>query len=293
MIRPRILRAAFWVVVVLLLAAPAMARPVVGGGLGSRGSHSLYAPPPTPITPNSAAPLNGGYAPGMRYHHGLGMGLFGGMMGFGLGRALFFPHRGFGFGGGGLLWLLIKLVLLFFLVRWLLRLVFRRSFGPGVAMTTPMGVPAMETALPMTGPALAGQAAGPVLTQADYQAFEILLGNIEAAWSNNDIAALRQFATEAMARAFAEQLAGNARQGLRNIVSDVRLEQGDVAETWHEGGFDYATIAMRYVMQDATYDAAGHVVAGNAMMPVRAAEYWTFVRAPGAPWLLSAIQPAS
>ncbi len=272
-------------VALLLLAGPASARPVVGAGLGSRGSHSYYAPPPTPISPNGAAPLGRGYAPGgYGYHRGLGYGLFGGMLGLGIGRALFFPHHGFGFGGFGVLGLLLRLVILFFLVRWVLRLIFRRSYG----MAQPVGPP-----VPMAAPMLGAPTAGLTLSPADYQAFEILLGNIEAAWSNNDLAALHQFATAEMVQAFAAQLAGNASHGLRNIVSDVRLERGDLAEAWREGGFDYATVAMRYVMRDATYNTAGQLVAGSTTTPVVATEYWTFVRAAtGAPWLLSAIQPA-
>jgi predicted lipid-binding transport protein (Tim44 family) len=79
---------------------------------------------------------------------------------------------------------------------------------------------------------------------------------------------------------------------VRNTVTDVRLVQGDLSEAWAEGGRDYATVAMRFQMVDATYDEAGRVVDGSPTEHVIATEVWTFVRVPGGRWILSAIQQA-
>ena len=41
---------------------------------------------------------------------------------------------------------------------------------------------------------------------------------------------------------------------------------------------------------DATYDSTGRVVQGNASARTQSTEVWTFLRAPGGRWILSAIQ---
>jgi predicted lipid-binding transport protein (Tim44 family) len=75
-------------------------------------------------------------------------------------------------------------------------------------------------------------------------------------------------------------------------VTHVKLEQGDLAEAWSEGGREYATVAMRFSSLDVTRDSAGRVVDGDVAQRSMATELWTFVRTPGGRWLLSAIQQA-
>lgn len=87
-----------------------------------------------------------------------------------------------------------------------------------------------------------------------------------------------------------EKLACNASQGVVNKVSDVRLLQGDLAESWLEGDQDYATVAMRYTVIDMTIDrASGRLVEGSASLK-EIAEFWTFMRKRHGQWILSAIQ---
>ena len=63
---------------------------------------------------------------------------------------------------------------------------------------------------------------------------------------------------------FSEQLAQNASRGVVNKVSDVKLEQGDLAEAWREGDAEYATVAMRYSLVDRFIDrASGRLVDGS------------------------------
>jgi predicted lipid-binding transport protein (Tim44 family) len=87
---------------------------------------------------------------------------------------------------------------------------------------------------------------------------------------------------------FSEDLAANASKGVVNRVSDVKLLQGDLAEAWREGDTDYATVAIRYSLNDQMVDReSGRVVEGG---PDEATEVWTFLRARGGHWLVSAIQ---
>ena len=74
-----------------------------------------------------------------------------------------------------------------------------------------------------------------------------------------------------------------------NKVDDVKLEQGDLAEAWREGAVEYATVAMRFSLTDRMIDrASGRTVEGGESGEVT--ELWTFMRARGGDWLLSAIQ---
>ena len=159
--------------------------------------------------------------------------------------------------------------------------------------------PAYAAAHPATGHAYSGLGgmfgantpAGAPLTiaKSDYDAFDRLLGDVQAAYSAEDLNALRPKVTPEMLSYFSEQLAENASRGVINKITNVRLEQGDLAEAWREGSVDYATVAMRFSLVDQMIErASGRTVEGGA--PGEVTELWTFMRARGGDWLLSAIQ---
>jgi predicted lipid-binding transport protein (Tim44 family) len=278
------------------------ARAGLGSSLGSRGSQTWSAPPATNTAPytssmqRSMTPGSSSYGSGTYggYRGGFGSGLLGGLLGFGL-AGLLLGHGFMGFGMFGLFGLLIRVAIIVFIVRWLLRM-FRgpsplyaggpTMFAPGGGMGGPAGG---------FGPMMGGGRRGVVpitIAPADYQAFEQLLIAVQAAWSAHDLNHLSALLTPEMLRYLGEQLAEQTSRGVRNTVTDVRLLQGDLSEAWAEGGRDYATVAMRFQMVDATYDQAGRVVDGSPTEHVIATEVWTFVRVPGGRWILSAIQQA-
>jgi predicted lipid-binding transport protein (Tim44 family) len=126
------------------------------------------------------------------------------------------------------------------------------------------------------------------LTPDDFNAFEKILGEVQSAYGAEDLARLRRQVTPEMLSYFSEDLAANASKGVVNRVSDVKLLQGDLAEAWREGETDYATVAMRYSLNDEMVERdSGRVVQGG---PDEATEIWTFMRVRGGHWLLSAIQ---
>ncbi len=126
------------------------------------------------------------------------------------------------------------------------------------------------------------------LTPDDFNTFERLLSEVEAAYSAEDLAKLRRLGTPELVSYLSEDLSENASKGIANKITDVKLEQGDLAEAWREGDKDYATVAMRYSLNDQTVDRNnGRVLDGG---PTEAKETWTFMRARGGNWLLSAIQ---
>ena len=293
---------------VAIALAPGLAFARVGGGssMGSRGGNTYSAPPSTStapyaapmqrsMTPQSSPGLQspGGYAPGYSpgYSSGRGAftsGLLGGLVGAGIGGMLF-GHGMFGGidGGGSIIGLLLQVAVIFFIGRWIFRMFMARQ---------PMFAGGMRSGGGMGGAAIAGAPAGrpslpPIaIVPADYQAFEQLLKAMQTAWSAEDLNGLRAIATPEMAGYFSEQMSELRSRGLRNTVSDVRLEKGDLAQAWTEGSREYATVAMRFNMVDVTRDGQGRVVDGSASERQTATEVWTFVRSPGGRWILSAIQ---
>jgi predicted lipid-binding transport protein (Tim44 family) len=126
---------------------------------------------------------------------------------------------------------------------------------------------------------------------ADYAEFERLLVVIQTAWSERNIDALRRHMTPELVSYFSEKLTANASAGIENRVEDVRFEAGDLAEAWNDDDLQYATVAMRWNARDYMVRAdTGVLVEGRDAERVTATEVWTFVRAPGGRWLLSAIQ---
>jgi predicted lipid-binding transport protein (Tim44 family) len=224
-----------------------------------------------------------------------GGGLLGGLAAGFLGAGLFgllFGHGLFGGMGGfaSVLGLMLQIGLVIIVAR-LLFVWWQRRNAPA---------PAYATAQPAaTGHSFSGlggmfganaPASQPLtITKSDYDDFERLLAKVQAAFSDEDLDGLRAKVTPEMLSYFSEQLAENASRGLVNKVTDVRLEQGDLAEAWNEGNVDYATVAMRFSLNDKMVDrATGHTVEGGT--PAEVTELWTFMRARGGSWLLSAIQ---
>ena len=156
--------------------------------------------------------------------------------------------------------------------------------GPGAGPGAPS---AIRTA---TGFGLGSGSAPPEILPADYEAFERLLGDIQAAWSNEDVAKLHTLATPEMVSYFTGDLEANRARNVVNKVSGTKLLQGDLAEAWREGDTDFASVAMRFSMIDKTVDrTTGRLVEGSEQ-PSEATEVWTFLRPRGGNWELSAIQ---
>lgn len=289
------------------------ARPGKGGSMGSRGSQTYSAPPTTQTAPTQAAPMQRsvtqpsqaqpgvGAAQAAQPSRGFGMGgMLGGLAAGFLGAGLFGMLFGNGFMSGmagfaGFLGMMLQIGLVVFLGmmawRWYQR---RNQPAYAQAAAAPASNPAEQ---PMARSALGGFGGGsrgpePIqIGASDYESFEKLLAGINSAYDREDVGALRGMTTPEMAAYFEEDLDANARRGVRNRISDVKLLQGDLAEAWREGATDYATVAMRFSLVDATVDrTTGRVVEGDLAKHDEAVEIWTFRRDDGGPWTLSAIQ---
>jgi predicted lipid-binding transport protein (Tim44 family) len=303
-----------------MVVADADARPRTSSG--SRGSKTYSAPPPTATAPNTAAPVNrsmtqpGTAAPTSAARPqapqpgglfgGFGRGLAGGLLGGLLGAGLIGMLMGNGFLGGlagfaSIMGLLLQVAVIggigFLLFRW-----WQRRSQPKEAYA---GMPRDMANDPQQRTALGGFGFGggapadaptgePLQIEGqDFDTFQRLLGEIQTAYGREDLAALRQHLTPEMLSYYAEELSENASRGVVNQISDVKLEQGDLSEAWREGDKEYASVAMRYSLIDRYVDrATGKAADGNDQRQ-EAIEVWTFTRARGGNWLLSAIQQAS
>jgi predicted lipid-binding transport protein (Tim44 family) len=296
-----------------LLLVPIIAEAAPGGrSFGSRGSRTQSQVAPTPTAPGSsfqrsptqagpsaAAPAAGAAAQAARpsMARSLMMGVAGGLLGAGLFGLL----SGAGFGGlAGMLGLLFQVALIGGLI-WLALRLFRRRSEPQLASAGgPLGREAYQPqpaapAMGGLGGGAAAAAAKPVefeLVGADYGNFERLLSEVQTSISDENGARLRQITTPEISGALEDEFAENARKGLIEKAAEVKLLQGDLAESWREDGYDYATVAMRFSLLTAMVERnGGKVVEGHATIPREVTEHWTFVRSRGGEWKVAAIQP--
>ncbi|MGB9117983.1 Tim44 domain-containing protein [Bradyrhizobium sp.] len=285
--------------------SPADAR--IGGGVssGSRGARTFSAPPSTSTAPNAAQPFNRtitqpaspglGTPAGGGFFNRPGMGMLGGLAAGFLGAGLLGMLFGGGmFGGlGGLssiIGLMLQIGLIIIVVRLAMSWWQRRHETASAYAGGPAGPGASPSFRTATGFGLGSGSAPLEIVPSDYEAFERLLGEIQAAWSNEDVARLHTMATPEMVSYFAGDLEKNKARNVVNKVSGTKLLQGDLAEAWREGDTDYASVALRFSMVDQTVDrATGRLVEGSEQ-PTEATEVWTFLRPRGGNWELSAIQ---
>ena len=281
----------------------------IGGGFssGSRGSRTFSAPPSTSTAPGTASPFNRTYnQPGynggaygaparggfFNGRSGLLGGLAAGFLGAGLLGMLFGGGLFSGIGGfSSILGLLLQIVLIVFLVRMAMAWWQRRNMPAYAGSVPPSDQQNFRSNSNMGFGGFGGTSTTPLqILPADYEAFERLLGDIQAAWSNEDVGRIRLLATPELVSYFERDLEQNRARGVINKVSGTKLLQGDLAEAWREGDADFATVAMRFSLVDTTLDrASGRLVEGSEQ-PQQVTEVWTFLRERGGNWQVSAIQ---
>src|SRR5262249_8699429 len=247
----------------LLAVGDADARAGRGGSFGSRGSPTSSAPPSTapsqgarPIErsmtqPGTNAARPSPTAPGGSFFNRPGFlgggflgGMFAGFLGAGL-LGMLFGHGLFGGLGGfaSILGLILQVALIVIVARLIWNWWQRRNQPAFAGGPSPRDSHASSN--PLSGCGFGGgnngghdateRAPGTDevgLTPDDFNTFEKLLGDVQAAYSAEDIGRLRTLATPEVVSYFSEDLAENASKGVVNRVSNVKLEQGDLSEAW-------------------------------------------------------------
>ncbi|WP_185985169.1 TIM44-like domain-containing protein [Aureimonas mangrovi] len=297
-----------------------------GGGFGSRGARTFQSAPATNTAP-SAAPVQrsmtpgnpGAAAPAAGAVAGRAAATRGGFMGSPLMRGLllgglFGVLMGTGFGGlAGMMGFLLQILLIAGVAFLLIRL-FRSRSQPAAAGG---GQPMQRAAYGGGSPAPTGGSGRPDfrhlgaglgrggtasaasvskgdelgVTGADLDIFEQRLYQLQDAFAREDYAAIREITTPEIASYLSEELSQNATRGVKSEVGEVKLLQGDIAESWKEGSREYATVAMRYSMVQWLRDReSGAIVEGSDTDAVESTEIWTFLRDHQDEWKLTAIQ---
>ncbi len=292
---------------------------------GSRATRTFSEPPSPATAPNTARPMDrtmtqpsqarpNAATPGAQgarsggLFGGLGGGLLGGLAAGFLGAGLIGMLTGSGFLGGmagfasflGLL-LQVALIALVAMLAWRW---WQNRNAPQTATASgpslgqgPEGSGRPEGAAMLGGlfggasqQASASQPTGePIELQgSDFDTFERLLGELQTAYGLEDLNALRSRVTPEMLSYYSEEMAHNQSNGDINPITDIKLLQGDLSEAWSEGDDEYATVAMRYSLNDRIVDRNdGKLI---EQLPSEVTELWTFRRARGGNWVLSAIQ---
>ncbi|MEQ1614556.1 MAG: TIM44-like domain-containing protein [Hyphomicrobiaceae bacterium] len=296
-----------------MTVAIADARPGGSKSIGSRGANTNSAPPTTNTAPRTAEPIGKSTTqPGAAVagqgaakaagaatapaRSGFGSMLMGGLLGAGLFGLLSGSGLFSGLGSlAGVLGFLLQMALIAGVVA-IAMAYFRNRNAPAMASAQAANVtqrPVQEFA--RQGANFGGGGAPALaklnVTGDDFSSFERLLGNIQGAYGRQDRGALKALTTQEMFHYFDDELTANEAKGVVNRIGPVKLLQGDLSEAWGEAGAEYATVAMRYSIDDKTVEvASGRVVATGEP---EATELWTFRRTPGAnamSWKLSAIQ---
>src|SRR6202165_247340 len=189
--------------------SPADAR--IGGGMssGSRGARTFSAPPSTSTAPSTAQPFNrtftqpgspgmGAPAAGGGFFNRPGMGMLGGLAAGFLGAGLLGMLFGGGmFGGLGGMSSIFGLILQIGLIVIVIRLAMswwqRRHANPAYAGAA--ASPGAQSSFRSgTGFGLGSASAPLEITPGHYQAFERLIGEIQAAWANEEVDKLHTLA---------------------------------------------------------------------------------------------------
>ena len=277
------------------------------GSMGNRGSRTLDRPMERTLTPQQApqpllsparppmaaapiAPSMPVAQPGFSQRNPFVAGLMGGVIGAGIGSMLFGHSTAMaGYSEmspmGSLLGMLIQFAMIGGLV-WLGVRVFR-----GLSASQPQSRPMAPANYRVvdSAPVRVNKEFEP--TDVDKQQFAEILMGVQRAWSEGDLSALKHIASPEMVSFLADDLAENTSRNARNVVENVTLLKGDVSEAWSENGKEFATAVMTFSSHDYTVRADnGQVVEGDPRQVLQSTEAWTFVRAQGGKWILSAVE---
>jgi predicted lipid-binding transport protein (Tim44 family) len=296
-----ILSSFLFILLVAVIVTPQLAEARAGGGrsMGSAGTRTYQSSPNVqPIQRSTTAQPStrpAGVNPSQPFtaptSHPFLYGLAGGVLGAGLAGMLFGGggYGGMGGGGMGLLPILLLAGVAYF--------IFKRVKAANISTNDyPSNNIPFVSSGNTTMPQISDVSTSLAINDSDKHAFEQLLQQIQQNWSEGNLTRLRQFVTPEMVQYFSEELSANASRGLANHVEQVQLTHADISESWSEYDLDYTSAylewsALDYMVRlDREPHDTDYVASGSATNPVSAKELWTFVRAAGGHWMLSAIQ---
>jgi hypothetical protein len=108
--------------------------------------------------------------------------------------------------------------------------------------------------------------------------------NLQHAWSKRDLNLMRPFETNALWQAHRFWVEEYLRQGLRNVVDDVKISKLELCRVQRDGEHISVTCRIHASVIDRTINERTlKVVSGHPSRPRQFTEYWTFVKHADAP----------
>ena len=111
--------------------------------------------------------------------------------------------------------------------------------------------------------------------------FRHIFLELQQAWTTLDWERSRPYETDLLFQSHYFWIEEYRRQGLRNVLDDVHVEQLQPVKLGQDAFFDAITIRVFANMKDSTVNSEGRHVCGDPDHARRFSEYWTFVRRRG------------
>jgi hypothetical protein len=107
----------------------------------------------------------------------------------------------------------------------------------------------------------------------------MIYGRLNAAWSTNDLRPVRGLVTDGLYDYLQYWVEAYQRQGLRNVLADMRIERSERAKLTRDRYFDALTIRIWATGKDYVIrEPGGERVRGSPHRDRRYSEYWTLIR---------------
>lgn len=114
------------------------------------------------------------------------------------------------------------------------------------------------------------------------QRVSLVFHELQSAWSDSTWDKARPYVTDAQFQSLRFWMDRYKKHGLQNKLEDVELERTTVVKIGVDAWYESITVRIVGKMRDYVVDTStGKTVGGNAKVPRRFAEYWTFLRASG------------
>ncbi len=125
--------------------------------------------------------------------------------------------------------------------------------------------------------------ADPAVTQGALAArFDLIYGEVNAAWSRLDLKTARPYVSDSLFDYLQYWIAAYQKQGLRNVLEGMRIVEWKAVKVVRDRHYDAMTIRLWGSGRDTTVRAAtGELVSGDPRRDRAYSEYWTLIRGAG------------
>jgi len=125
--------------------------------------------------------------------------------------------------------------------------------------------------------------ADPAVTQAALAArFDLIYGEVNAAWSRLDLKTARPYVSDSLFDYLQYWIAAYQKQGLRNVLEGMRIVEWKAVKVVRDRHYDAMTIRLWGTGRDTTVRAdTGELVSGDPRRDRAYSEYWTLIRGAG------------